>query len=144
MTVTLPRSVLPGALQRHFQRSRKVMAALGLELVEMPQTVRFAYWLRRRGGRIWMEDPPASRSIRRFTRVREGGVAPRRSHPGGRLPQGSGDVPDAIRRTGLEEKLEVKELSELVEQPWRRTDSNTEESMKKLKTFWLSSEMHAR
>jgi Fe-S oxidoreductase len=63
-----------------------------------------------------MEDPPAFKEHPALARVREAA-----SLKGVRTlvvvcPKDLVMFQDAIRRTGLEEKLEVKELSELVEQ----------------------------
>jgi Fe-S oxidoreductase len=116
MTVTYHDPCYLGRYNAIFNAPRKVMAALGLDLVEMPQNRTFAYCCGAGGGRIWMEDPPAIKEHPALTRVREAA-----SLKGVRTlvvvcPKDLVMFQDAIRRTGLEDKLEVKELSELVEQ----------------------------
>jgi len=92
------------------------MAALGLELVEMPQNRTFAYCCGAGGGRIWMEDPPAFKEHPALTRVREAASLQGVHTLVVVCPKDLVMFRDAIRRTGLEKKLEVKELSELVEE----------------------------
>ncbi|MGD0776935.1 MAG: (Fe-S)-binding protein [Candidatus Solibacter sp.] len=99
-----------------FEAPRHVMEALGLKLVEMPQSRTYAYCCGAGGGRIWMEDPPVFKERPAVTRVREAAAL------GGVhtlvvvCPKDLVMFQDAIKTTGLEDKLEVKELCELVEQ----------------------------
>jgi Fe-S oxidoreductase len=116
MAVTYHDSCYLGRYNAIFNAPRKVMAALGLELVEMPQSRTYAYCCGAAGGRIWMENQPAIKERPALTRVREAA-----SLRGVRTlvvacPKDLVMFGDAIRKTGLEDKLEVKELSELVEQ----------------------------
>jgi len=98
-----------------FEAPRRVIAALGLQLVEMPLNRTFSYCCGAGGGRIWMEDPPVLKERPAITRVREAAglgvhtlvVA---------CPKDLVMFQDAIKTTGLEDKLEVRELAELVEQ----------------------------
>jgi Fe-S oxidoreductase len=116
MTVTYHDPCYLGRYNAIFNAPRKVMAALGLELVEMPQNRTFAYCCGAGGGRIWMEDPPAFKEHPALTRVREAASLQGVHTLVVVCPKDLVMFRDAIRRTGLEEKLEVKELSELVEQ----------------------------
>ena len=116
MTVTYHDPCYLGRYNAIFNAPRHVMAALGLDLVEMPQSRTYAYCCGAAGGRIWMENQPAIKERPALTRVREAA-----SLRGVRTlvvacPKDLVMFGDAIRKTGLEDKLEVKELSELVEQ----------------------------
>ena len=116
MTVTYHDPCYLGRYNAIFNAPRKVMAALGLELVEMPQNRTFAYCCGAGGGRIWMEDPPAFKEHPALTRVREAASLQGVHTLVVVCPKDLVMFRDAIRRTGLEDKLEVKELSELVEE----------------------------
>jgi Fe-S oxidoreductase len=116
MTVTYHDPCYLGRYNAIFNAPRHVMAALGLDLVEMPQNRTYAYCCGAAGGRIWMENQPAIKERPALTRVREAA-----SLKGVRTlvvvcPKDLVMFRDAIRTTGLEDRLEVKELSELVEQ----------------------------
>jgi Fe-S oxidoreductase len=98
-----------------FEAPRHVIRAIGLDLVEMPQNRTYSYCCGAGGGRIWMEDPPVFTERPAVTRVRQAAalgvptlvVA---------CPKDLVMFQDAIKVAGLENKLEVKELCELVEQ----------------------------
>jgi Fe-S oxidoreductase len=116
MTVTYHDPCYLGRYNAIFNAPRHVMAALGLDLVEMPQSRTYAYCCGAGGGRIWMEAPPAFKENPALTRVREAA-----SLKGVRTlvvvcPKDLVMFQGAIGTTGLEDRLEVKELSELVEQ----------------------------
>jgi Fe-S oxidoreductase len=116
MTVTYHDPCYLGRYNAIFNAPRKVMAALGLELVEMPQNRTFAYCCGAGGGRIWMEDPPVLKEHPAHARVREAASLQGVHTLVVVCPKDLVMFQDAIRKTGLEDKLEVKELSELVEQ----------------------------
>jgi Fe-S oxidoreductase len=99
-----------------FNAPRKVIAALGLDLVEMPQNRTYAYCCGAWGGRIWMEEPPAIKEHPALTRVREAASLEGVHTLVVVCPKDLVMFQDAIRTAGLEGELEVKELSELVEQ----------------------------
>ncbi|HEY5480696.1 MAG TPA: (Fe-S)-binding protein [Verrucomicrobiae bacterium] len=116
MTVTYHDPCYLGRYNAIFNAPRHVMAALGLDLVEMPQSRTYAYCCGAGGGRIWMEAPPAFKENPALTRVREAA-----SLKGVRTlvvvcPKDLVMFQGAIGTTGLGDRLEVKELSELVEQ----------------------------
>jgi Fe-S oxidoreductase len=115
MTVTYHDPCYLGRYNAVFNAPRHVMAALGLDLVEMPQNRTYAYCCGAGGGRIWMENPPVIKERPALSRVRDAA-----SLKGVRTlvvvcPKDMVMFQDAIRTTGLEDKLEVKELAELVE-----------------------------
>jgi len=116
MAVTYHDPCYLGRYNAIFGAPRHVIAALGLRLVEMPQNKAFAYCCGGGAGRIWMDDPPVFSERPAITRVREAALL-----KGVRVlvvvcPKDLVMFQDAIRTLGLDEKLEVRELSELVEQ----------------------------
>jgi Fe-S oxidoreductase len=116
MAVTYHDPCYLGRYNAIFNAPRKVMAALGLELVEMPQSRTYAYCCGAGGGRIWMEDPPVLKENPAHARVREAASLQGVHTLVVVCPKDLVMFQNAIRKTGLEDKLEVKELSELVEQ----------------------------
>ncbi len=99
-----------------FEAPRRVMHALGLELVEMPQNKTYSYCCGAGGGRIWMEDPPVLKERPAITRVRQAAALDGVHTMVVACPKDLVMFQDAIKVAGLEDKLEVKELCELVEQ----------------------------
>lgn len=93
---------------------RRILGALGLELVEMPRNRQRSFCCGAGGGRIWMEDTPDIKERPAENRLKEAA----------RL----GDVPtfvvacpkdiamfrDAVKTTGQEGKIAVKDIAELV------------------------------
>jgi Fe-S oxidoreductase len=116
MTVTYHDPCYLGRYNAVFNAPRRVMAALGLDLVEMPQNRTYAYCCGAGGGRIWMEDPPVIKERPALTRVREAASLKGVHTLVVVCPKDLVMFQDAIKTMGLEDKLEVKELSELVEQ----------------------------
>jgi Fe-S oxidoreductase len=116
MKVTYHDPCYLGRYNAIFNAPRRVMAALGLDLVEMPQNRTYAYCCGAGGGRIWMEDPPAIKERPALTRVREAASLQGVHTLVVVCPKDLVMFQDAIKTIGLEDKLEVKELSELVDQ----------------------------
>jgi Fe-S oxidoreductase len=116
MTVTYHDPCYLGRYNAVFNAPRRVMAALGLDLVEMPQNRTYAYCCGAGGGRIWMEDPPVIKERPALTRVREAASLKDVHTLVVVCPKDLVMFQDAIKTMGLEDKLEVKELCELVEQ----------------------------
>jgi Fe-S oxidoreductase len=93
---------------------RRVLRALGLEVVEMPRTRDRSYCCGAGGGRIWMEDKEKIPERPAESRIREAAAL--------------GDVPtfvvscpkdiamfrDAVKTTGTEGKIAVRDIAELV------------------------------
>ena len=115
-TVTYHDPCYLGRYNAIFNAPRKVMAALGLDLVEMPQNRTYAYCCGAGGGRIWMEEPPVVKENPAHARVREAASLQGVHTLVVVCPKDLVMFQDAIRKTGLKDKLEVKELSELVEE----------------------------
>ena len=98
-----------------YEPARRVLQAAGVELVEMPRSHNRSYCCGAGGGRIWMEDTPGIKERPSESRVREAAalgvnvlvVA---------CPKDLVMFQDAIKTAGLEGKLAVKDLTELVEE----------------------------
>ncbi|MBZ5726116.1 MAG: 4Fe-4S dicluster domain-containing protein [Acidobacteriia bacterium] len=116
MKVTYHDPCYLGRYNAIFEAPRHVMAALGLTLVEMRRNRTYAYCCGAGGGRIWMEDPPVFKERPAVTRVREAAALEGVRTLVVVCPKDLVMFQDAIKTTGLEGRLEVKELSELVEQ----------------------------
>jgi Fe-S oxidoreductase/nitrate reductase gamma subunit len=97
-----------------YEPPRRILQALGLELVELPRHRNRSYCCGAGGGRIWMEDTPEIKERPAENRIREAAAL--------------GDVPtfvvacpkdiamfrDAVKTTGCEDKITVKDIAELV------------------------------
>jgi Fe-S oxidoreductase len=97
-----------------YDSPRRVLRALGLEIVEMPRTRDRSYCCGAGGGRIWMEDKEKIPERPAENRIREAAAL--------------GDVPtfvvacpkdiamfrDALKTTGTEGKIAVRDIAELV------------------------------
>jgi Fe-S oxidoreductase len=116
MPVTYHDPCYLGRYNAIFGAPRRVIAALGLKLVEMPRNRSYAYCCGAGGGRIWMEDPPVIRERPAITRIREAASLKDVRTLVVACPKDLVMFQDAIKTMGLEDRLEVRELSELVEQ----------------------------
>jgi len=116
MQVTYHDPCYLGRYNAIFEAPRHVMAELGLKLVEMPLNRTYAYCCGAGGGRIWMEDPPVFTERPAVTRVREAATLEGVRTLVVACPKDLVMFQDALKTTGLDGRLEVKELSELVEQ----------------------------
>ena len=116
MKVTYHDPCYLGRYNAIFNAPRRVLAALGLELIEMPRNRTYSYCCGAGGGRIWMEDPPVFKERPAVSRVNEAATL----HDVHTLvvvcPKDLVMFQDAIKTAHLEDRLEVRELSELVEQ----------------------------
>lgn len=96
-----------------YDAPRRVLAALGVRLVEMPRSRQRSYCCGAGGGRIWMEDTGEIKERPAESRVREAAAL----GVGVLVVACPKDVvmfQDAVKTAGLEGKLAVKELVELV------------------------------
>lgn len=98
-----------------YEAPRRVLGGLGLDVVEMARNRSFAYCCGAGGGRIWMEDAAAGGERPAESRVREAAGL----HDVGTLvvacPKDLVMFRDALKTTGLEGTLEVRDIAELVE-----------------------------
>ena len=97
-----------------YEPPRRILNSLGARLVEMPRNKANAYCCGAGGGRIWMEDAQGVRERPAENRVKE---AARTDGVGSLVVSCPKDLvmfQDAVKTAGLEGKLEVKDLAELV------------------------------
>ncbi|HTP31398.1 MAG TPA: (Fe-S)-binding protein [Candidatus Acidoferrales bacterium] len=116
MRVTYHDPCYLGRYNAIFNAPRRVLAALGLDLVEMPRNRTYSYCCGAGGGRIWMEDPPIFNERPAVSRVNEAAALSGVHTLVVVCPKDLVMFQDATKTAGLENRLEVKELSELVEQ----------------------------
>lgn len=93
---------------------RRVLQALGTAVIEMPRSRDRSYCCGAGGGRIWMEDSPGIKERPSESRVREALALPGVTTLVVACPKDIAMFRDAIKTTGNEGKLVVKDLSELV------------------------------
>jgi Fe-S oxidoreductase len=99
-----------------YEAPRRVIGELGATLVEMPRNRDGSYCCGAGGGRIWMEDPPGIKERPAENRVREAAGLRGVETLAVSCPKDLVMFQDAIKTAGLEGKLVVRDLSELVEQ----------------------------
>lgn len=116
MAVTFHDPCYLGRYSGIFCAPRHVIAALGLKLVEMPRNRAYSYCCGAGGGRIWMENPPVIQERPALARVREAAMLQGVHTLVVACPKDLVMFRDSIQTAGLESKLEVTELSQLVEQ----------------------------
>jgi Fe-S oxidoreductase len=98
-----------------YDAPREVLRAIGVDLAEMPRNRSAAFCCGAGGGRIWMEDAPAGAERPAESRVREA-AALGVSTLVAACPKDVVMFIDAVKTSGLEDKLSVRELAELVEE----------------------------
>ena len=112
-TVTYHDPCYLGRYNGVYDAPRRVLKALGVKLVEMPRNRSNSYCCGAGGGRIWMEDAPGITERPAESRVREAaslGV----STLVVACPKDLVMFQDALKTTGLEGKIVVKDVMELV------------------------------
>ncbi len=106
---------------------RRVLKELGVRLVEMPRNRANSYCCGAGGGRIWMEDVPGIKERPAESRVREASALPGVDTLAVACPKDLVMFQDAIKTTGLENRLVVKDIIQLVEEAMglvERSDSH--------------------
>jgi Fe-S oxidoreductase len=98
-----------------YEAPRHVLGGLGLDLVEMPRNRSAAYCCGAGGGRIWMEDAPGAGERPAESRVREAAALPGVATMVVACPKDLVMFRDALKTTGLEGTLDVRDIVELVE-----------------------------
>ena len=88
--------------------------ALGVKLVEMPRNRSKSYCCGAGGGRIWMEDVPGITERPAENRIREVVSLPGVHVFAVACPKDIAMFQDAVKTTGSEGRIAVKDLSELV------------------------------
>ena len=116
MKVTYHDPCYLGRYNAIFNAPRRVLAAIGLDLVEMPRCRTYSLCCGAGGGRIWMEDPPVFKERPAVSRVQEAAALGSVKTLVVACPKDLVMFQDALKTTGLERALEVKEICELVDQ----------------------------
>jgi len=93
---------------------RRILAALGLELVEMPRSRDRSYCCGAGGGRIWMEDTPDIKERPSENRIREACALDGVKTFVVACPKDIGMFRDALKTTGAEGQIAVRDLAELI------------------------------
>jgi len=99
-----------------YDAPRRVLRALGASLVEMPRNRDRSFCCGAGGGRIWMEDSAEIKERPAENRVREAATLAGVTTLVVSCPKDLVMFQDALKTTGLEGKLEVKDIVQLVEQ----------------------------
>jgi Fe-S oxidoreductase len=115
MEVTYHDPCYLGRYNNIYDAPRRVLAALGVRVVEMPRNRDNALCCGAGGGRIWMEDAPGIKERPAESRVREAAALNVKILVVA-CPKDLVMFQDAVKTTGLEGKLEIKDLAQLVEQ----------------------------
>lgn len=97
-----------------YDAPRRVLRALGLEVVEMPRCRDRSYCCGAGGGRIWMEDTEKIQERPSENRVREAVALEGVRTFVVACPKDIAMFRDAVKTTGNESKIAVKDLAELV------------------------------
>ena len=95
---------------------RAVLHTLGVQLVEMPRSRRQSFCCGGGGGRIWMEEIGEAHSRPSESRVREAASLDGVQYLMVACPKDYVMFSEALKTTGLEDKLAVKDIAELVEE----------------------------
>lgn len=107
-----------------YDAPRRVLCALGLEVIEMPRCRDTSYCCGAGGGRIWMEDTEKIAERPAENRIREAAALQGVQTFVVACPKDIAMFRDAVKTTGQEGKLAVKDIAELI------ADAMTEGSAK--------------
>jgi Fe-S oxidoreductase len=116
-----------GRYNRIYDPPRQVLRALGLQVVEMPRSRKNSFCCGGGGGRVWMEEIGEAQSRPSESRVREAASLEGVQYLVVACPKDYVMFTDALKTTGLEGKLAVKDIAELVEEAMglsRRSGTN--------------------
>jgi Fe-S oxidoreductase len=103
-----------GRYNGEYNAPRRVISALGCELVEMPRNRENTFCCGAGGGRIWMEDPPEVTERPAELRVKEAASLEDVDVLVVTCPKDLVMFQDAVKTADLEGKLVVKDLIELI------------------------------
>jgi Fe-S oxidoreductase/nitrate reductase gamma subunit len=109
-----------------YDAPRRVIEAAGCQLVEMPRHHDRTYCCGAGGGRIWMEENPDIKERPAENRVREAARLPGVSTLVVACPKDLVMFQDAVKTSGLEGKIVVKDLIELVAEALELANSKDE------------------
>jgi Fe-S oxidoreductase len=97
-----------------YEAPRKVLKALGVDLREMPRSRRDSFCCGGGGGRVWMEEIGEAQSRPSESRVREAAALAGVEMLVVACPKDFVMFTDALKTTGLEGRIAVKDLTDLV------------------------------
>jgi len=97
-----------------YEPPRRILRALGVELVEMPRHRERSFCCGAGGGRVWIEDTPGVRERPAEGRVREAAALPGVTTMVVACPKEIGMFGDAVKTTGNEGKLVIRDIAELI------------------------------
>ncbi|MDH7515653.1 MAG: (Fe-S)-binding protein, partial [Bacteroidota bacterium] len=97
-----------------YQAPRRILRSIGARLVEMPRHGRDGYCCGAGGGRIWMEDSPSVKERPSESRVREAAALRGVDTVVTACPKDIVMFLDAVKTTGLEGTLFIRDIAELV------------------------------
>ncbi len=97
-----------------YEAPRRVLAALGVTLVEMPRNRENSFCCGAGGGRIWMKDVPGIEERPAEVRIREALALPEVESFVVACPKDLAMFQDAVKTVGAEDRLRVIDLGELV------------------------------
>jgi len=97
-----------------YEAPRRVLAALGVTLVEMPRNRADSYCCGAGGGRIWMKDAPGVQERPAENRIREALALPGVEYFVVACPKDMAMFQDAVKTVRAEDRLKVVDLAELV------------------------------
>jgi Fe-S oxidoreductase len=97
-----------------YDAPRRILEALGVDLIEMPRHHDRSYCCGAGGGRIWMEDVPGIKERPAENRIREAASLPDVNTLVVACPKDIAMFRDAVKTTGNEGKVVVRDLIELV------------------------------
>jgi Fe-S oxidoreductase len=98
-----------------YEPPRRLLRATGARLVEMPRSRANGFCCGAGGGRIWMEDVPGIEERPAENRIREAASLPGVDTFAVACPKDLVMFKDALKTAGLEDRLAVKDVVELVE-----------------------------
>ena len=99
-----------------YEAPRRVLEALGVEIVEMPRNRSKSFCCGAGGGRIWMEEIPQGKERPGEIRVKEAAALPGVHVLAVACPKDCVMFTDAVKAAGLDGSLQVRDLIELVEE----------------------------
>jgi Fe-S oxidoreductase len=107
-----------------YEPPRKVLKSIGLKLVEMKRNRSNSYCCGAGGGRIWMDDKIKIKERPSENRIREAITLNKVDTLVATCPKDIVMFQDAVKTTGNEAKIKIKDLSELV---WESLEINEKE-----------------
>lgn len=103
-----------GRYNNIYEQPRRILRAIGADLIEMPRNKADGYCCGAGGGRIWMEDKGAIKERPSESRIREAAALPQVESLVTACPKDIAMFEDAVKTTGLEKTITIKDISQLV------------------------------